>query len=147
VVTTELVISEIGLDMTRWKSTKHVASFLGPCPHHRISGGKVLKRGTRKGKNCAATALRVAAQSLRRSQTALGAKFRRLKGRQGAPKATMAMAHTLLRLVCRMLRYGQECVEQGRQAYDGNYHQYRIQWIEKEARTLNPILAPAAPAL
>ena len=105
VVTAELVISEIGLDMTRWKSEKHVASFLGLCPNHRISGGKVLKRGTRKVKNRASTALRIAAQSLRRSQTALGAKFRRLKGRLGAAKATTAMAHTLLRLICRMVRY------------------------------------------
>lgn len=142
VVTAELVISEIGIDMTRWKSEKHVASFLGLCPSHKISGGKVLKRGTRNVKNRASTALRMAAQSLRRSQTALGAKFRRLRGRLGAPKATTAIAHTLLRLICRMLRYGQEYVETGMQAYEESYRQQRIKWLTKEARTLNLTLTP-----
>lgn len=142
VVTAELVISEIGLDMSRWKSEKHVASYLGLCPDHRISGGKVLKRSTRKVKNRAATALRLAAQSIRRSKTALGAKFRRLRGRLGAPKATTAMAHTLLRLICRMLKHGQEYVERGLQAYEDNYREQRIKWLEKEARTLNLALSP-----
>ena len=147
VVTAKLVISEIGLDMTRWKSEKHVASFLGLCPNHQISGGKVLRRGTRQVKNRAATALRIAAQSLRRSQTALGAKFRRLRGRLGAPKATTAMAHTLVRLICRMLRYGQEYVETGMQAYEDNYRQQRIKWLTKEAKALNLTLAPAGSAV
>ena len=140
VVTAEVVISEIGLDMTRWKSEKHVASFLGLCPNHHISGGKVLKRGTRKVKNRAATALRMAAQSLRRSQTALGAKFRRLRGKLGAPKATTAMAHTLVRLICRMLQYGQEYVEMGMQAYENNYRQQRLKWLAKEAKALNMVI-------
>ena len=143
VVTAEVVLSEIGLDMDRWNSEKHVASFLGLCPDHRISGGKVLKRRTRKVKNRAATALRLAAQSLRRSQTALGAKFRRLRAKLGAPKATTAMAHTLLRLIYRMLKYGEEYVERGMQAYEEKYRQQRIKWLMHEAHALNLKLVPA----
>ena len=89
------------------------ASFLGLCPNNSISGGKVLRRSTRKVYNRAADALRLCSQSLTNSKTALGAKYRRLKGRLGAPKAIVAMAHHLARLVYRMLRYGRHYVEKG----------------------------------
>jgi transposase len=82
----QTVISEVGVDMTRWKTEKRFASWLGLCPNNRISGGKVLKRGTRQVVNRAATALRLAAWSLIRSQSALGAKFRRLRSKLGLPK-------------------------------------------------------------
>jgi transposase len=78
---------------------KQFASFLGLCPNNAISGGKVLRRSTRKVYNRAADALRLCSQSLTNSETALGAKYRRLKGRLGAPKAIVAMAHHLARLV------------------------------------------------
>jgi transposase len=95
VQTVQTVISEVGVDMSRWKSEKQFASWLGLCPDNRISGGKVLKRGTRRVINRAATALRLAARSLMRSQSALGANFRRLRQKLGAPKAITAMAHKL----------------------------------------------------
>ena len=79
VQTVQTVISEVGVDMSRWKSEKQFASWLGLCPDNLISGGKVLKRGTRRVINRAATALRLAARSLMRSQSALGANFRRLR--------------------------------------------------------------------
>ncbi len=75
VQTVQTVISEVGVDMSRWRSEKQFASWLGLCPDNRISGGKVLKRGTRRVINRAATALRLAARSLMRSQSALGANF------------------------------------------------------------------------
>ena len=95
VQTAQTVISEVGVDMSRWKSEKPFASWLGLCPDDRISGGKVLKRGTRHVVNRAATALRMAAWSLFRSRSALGANFRRLRRKLGAPKAVTAMAHKL----------------------------------------------------
>jgi transposase len=73
----------------------------------------VLRRGTRHVENRAATAFRMAATSLWRSKTYLGAKFRRLRARLGAPKAIAAMAHMLARLVYRMLKYGEQYVDKG----------------------------------
>ena len=93
VVTAQAILAGTGTDMSAWKTEKHFVSWLGLCPDHRISGGKVLQRATRKVTSRAATAFRLAASSLRRSQSALGAKYRRLQSRLGAPKAITAMAH------------------------------------------------------
>src|SRR6202163_2600017 len=106
----QTVLSEVGLDMTRWKTEAHFASWLGLCPDNRITGGKVIRKGTRHVVNRAATALRLAATTLLRSQSYLGAQYRRLRGRLGAPKAITAMAHKLARLVYRMLKWGHEYV-------------------------------------
>lgn len=123
VQTGQAVISEVGVDMSRWKTEKQFASWLGLCPDNRISGGKVLKRGTRHVVNRAATALRLAAWSLIRSQSALGAKFRRWRSRLGAPKAITAMAHLLARLIYRMLKFGHEYVDKGIEHYENKYKQ------------------------
>src|SRR5712664_226152 len=93
----QTVLSEVGLDMSRWKTEAHFSSWLGLCPGNRISGDRVLRRGTRRVINRAATALRMAATTLLRSRTYLG-----------APKAITAMAHRLARLVYRMLKYGND---------------------------------------
>ena len=95
----QIIISEVGLDMSKWKTEKQFCSFLGLCPDNSISGGKVLHRATRKVYNRAADTLRLCAQSLTYSKSALGAKYRHLKARLGAPKAIVAMAHHLARLV------------------------------------------------
>jgi transposase len=79
---------------------------LGLCPDNRISGDKLLGKGTRHVVNRAATALRLAARNLIRSRSYLGAQYRRLRTKLGAPKAITAMAHRLARLVYRMLKYG-----------------------------------------
>jgi transposase len=99
--------------MGRWKTEAHFASWLGLCPDNRTSGDKVLRRGTRHVVNRAALALRMAANSLLRSQSYLGAQYRRLRTKLGAPKAITAMAHRLARLVYRMLKYGQQFVDKG----------------------------------
>jgi len=101
----QTVVSEIGVDMTRWPTEAHFASWLGLCPDNRISGDRVLRKGTRHVVNRAATALRLAATTLLRSQSYLGAQYRRLRSKLGAPKAITAMAHTLARSVYRMLRW------------------------------------------
>src|SRR5579864_3740082 len=112
-MTAQTLISEVGLDMSRWKTESHFASWLGLCPDNRISGDKVLKRSTRHVVNRASTALRLAASALLRSQSALGAKFRRLRSKLGAPKAITAMAHLLSRLIYRMLKFGHAYVDKG----------------------------------
>jgi hypothetical protein len=89
----------------------------------------VLRRSTRKVYNRAADALRLCAQSLTRSKSALGAKYCRLKAKLGAPKAVVAMAHQLARLVYRMLRYGQSYVAKGIHQYELKFRLQRIKWL------------------
>src|SRR5207245_1703932 len=105
VMTAQTIIAEVGLDMSRWPTEAHFASWLGLCPDNKITGGKVYHRGSRHVENRAATALRMAATALWRSKTYLGAKFKRLRTQLGAPKAITATAHHLARLVYRMLKY------------------------------------------
>ena len=142
VQTAQAIVSEVGVDMSRWKTEKHFASWLGLCPDNRISGGKVLKRGTRQVVNRASTALRLAASALLRSQSALGAKFRRLRSKLGAPKAITAMAHVLARLVYRMLKFGHEYVDRGIQFYETKYRHQQLQWVAKQAAALSMQLVP-----
>jgi transposase len=136
VMVAQTLVSEVGLDMSRWKTEAHFASWLGLCPDNRISGDKVLSRGTRHVVNRAATALRIAATTLLRSQTYLGAQYRRLRSKLGAPKAITAMAHRLARLVYRMLKYGQEYVDKGAEYYEQRNRQQQIEFLRKKAATL-----------
>lgn len=136
VLVAQTVISEVGLDMSRWKTEAHFASWLGLCPDNRISGDRVLSRGTRHVVNRAATALRVAATTLLRSRSYLGAPYRRLRTRLGAPKAITAMAHKLARLVYRMLKYGQEYVDKGMQYYEERHRHQQVEHLKKTAAKL-----------
>ena len=140
VMTAQTIIAEVGVDMSRFPSEAHFASFLGLCPDNQITGGKVRRRGTKHVQNRAATALRLAATSLWRSKTYLGAKFRRLRARLGAPKAITAMAHMLARLVYRMLRYGEQYVDKGLKYYEEKYREHEIRSIQKKAKDLGLIL-------
>ena len=132
----ELILAEIGVDMTRWKTDAHFASWLGLCPDNRITGGKVIRKGTRHVINRAATALRLAATTLLRSQSYLGAQYRRLRARLGAPKAITAMAHKLARLVYRMLKWGHEFVDKGLQYYEARHREQQVQLLKKRAAKL-----------
>ena len=94
-----VILAESGTDMSRWPSVKHFCSWLGLSPQHKISGGKVLSRHVRPGAHRVAVALRLAARTVHHAHTALGAFYRRMRSRLGAPKAITATAHTLARLV------------------------------------------------
>jgi transposase len=146
IMTAQTIVAEVGVDMSRFPSEAHFASFLGLCPDNQITGGKVFRRGTRHVQNRAATALRMAASTLWRSKTYLGAKFRRLRTRLGAPKAITAMAHMLARLVYRMLRYGDQYVDKGMNYYEEKYREHEIRSIQKRAKQLGLqiALSPAA---
>lgn len=133
-VTAQVVLSEIGADMSRWPTEKHFSSWLGLCPDHRISGGRILGRSTRPVVSRARNALRLAAYSLEQSQSWLGAKYRRLKRKLGAPKAITAMAHHLARLIYLMIKNGEQYVDQGIKAYEERYRAQRLKWLEKQAR-------------
>jgi transposase len=132
----QTVISEVGVDMTRWPTEAHFASWLGLCPDNRVTGGKVIRKGTRHVVNRAATALRLAATTLLRSQTYLGAQYRRLRAKLGAPKAITAMAHKLARLVYRLLRWGHEYVDKGLQYYEDRRRDQQLHILHKQAAKL-----------
>ena len=136
VMVAQTLLSEVGLDMSRWKTESHFASWLGLCPDNRISGDKVLGRGTRRVVNRAATALRQAANTLMRNRSYLGAQYHRLRTRLGAPKAITAMAHRLARLVYRMLKYGQAYVDKGTEYYEERFRQQQIHLLRKRAAKL-----------
>jgi hypothetical protein len=139
-----VVLSEIGTDMSRWPTVKHFCSWLGLCPNHRISGGKVLSRRTKPCANRAAAALRLAAYALHRSQSALGAFLRRLKARVGAPKAITATAHKLARLVYSLLKHGTAYVTQGMEEYERRYQERVVQNLSRRAKELGYALVEAA---
>jgi transposase len=128
------VISEIGLDMTRWPTGKHFASWLGLCPGNKLSGGKRYRMRSKPSANRAATAFRLAAQGLANSHSALGAYYRRMRARLGAPKAITATAHKLARLVYSMLRYGTAYVDAGQQAYEQKYRDRVLTNLQRKAK-------------
>jgi transposase len=130
------VISEIGTDMSRWPSVKHFASWLGLCPQHKKTGGKVKSSRTRPGSNRAAQALRLAGNGFQRNKSALGAFFRRMKSRMGAAKAVTAAAHKLARLVYWMLKHGTAYVRQTQDQYEAQQREKQIQNLKKRARQL-----------
>jgi transposase len=118
VMTATTVISEAGWDMSKWETEDHFVSWLRLCPDNRISGEKIIGKGRLRTNNRATIALKMAATTLRRSNTYLGAQFRRLRTKLGAPIAIKAMAAKLARLVYRMLRYGMEYVDRGAAFYE-----------------------------
>jgi transposase len=130
------LISEIGVDMTRWPTSKHFASWLGLCPGNKISGGKRLSSRSRPVANRAAAALRLAAQSLSHSHSALGGYYRRMKARLGAPKAITATAHKLARLIYSMLRHGTAYVDAGLHAYEQQYRERVLKNLKRKAQVL-----------
>ena len=117
--------------MTKWPSAKHFASWLGLSPNNRITGGRVMSSKTKASANRAAAALRLAANALHRSDSALGAFLRRKKAHLGAPKAITATAHKLARIIYSMLRYGQGYVDAGAQYYES--HRERASGREAES--------------
>jgi transposase len=104
----QTLFGEIGPDFTKFRSASAFASWMGLCPDNDISGGKVLWVGTRKVNCRAATALRMAAQSLHHSKSALGDFFRRMRAKLGAPKAITAAAHKLARIIFHLVTTRQE---------------------------------------
>jgi transposase len=135
-MTAQTVVSESGIDMSRFATEKHYSSWLGLCPNHQITGGKVRRRRTRRVRNRAAQALRVAAQSLHRSKTALGAYFRRMRSRLGPAKAITATAHKLAILIYRMLKYGMNYVDVGQEAYEQQYRERTLQMLKRRVKQM-----------
>lgn len=106
-LTAHTLFTEVGRDLSAFRSAAAFASWMGLCPDNRVSGGKILRAKTRSVNNRAATALRLAAQTLSRSNSWLGQAYRRLRAKLGAPKAITATAHKLARIIYHLLTTGQ----------------------------------------
>jgi transposase len=130
------IVSEIGLDLTRWKSSKQFASWLGLCPGNKVSGGKRLGGKSKRTAGYAASVLRMAASTLHGSKTALGAFYRRMKNRLGAPKAVTAAAHKLAVIIFEMIKNGVEYNEVGQDYYEQKYRERLIRNLSMRAKTL-----------
>lgn len=142
-VTTALaVVSEVGVDMSRFKSDKHFASWMGLCPGTKITGGKVISGKTKRCANRAAQALRLAAAALRTSHSALGAYYRRLCARMDKPKAVTAAAHKLARLIYAMLTKGQEYTDAGQDYFEERYRQRVLHNLAQRAKAMGMQLTP-----
>ena len=146
VMTATTVISEAGWDMSKWETENHFVSWLRLCPDNRISGEKIIGKGRLRTNNRANIALKMAASTLRLSNTYLGAQFRRLRTKLGAPIAIKAMAAKLARLVYRMLRYGMKYVDRGAALYEVEHQRLQIKHLKWKAAKLGYqiVQAPAA---
>lgn len=140
------ILSEIGPDLSRFANVKHFCSWLGLCPSTKISGGKVLSAKTKRSANRVRQALKLAAMSLSRSGSALGAFYRRMCSRKDKPSANTATAHKLARMVYFMLTRGEAFVDKGQQHYEEQQHQRSVAALKRRAAALgfeiNPTLAP-----
>lgn len=145
VETVNVVLSEYGTDLSRFPTEKHFVAHMMLAPHRPISGGKpVRKRKKSRGaSHRVAAALRMAALSLRHSQTALGAYYRQIARRIDADVAVFATARRLATLIYRMLRWGQPYVDEGAAACEKRYQEARIARLATVAKTLGYQLTPA----
>jgi transposase len=141
-----VVLSEIGTDMSRWRSDRAFGAWLGLAPNPKKSGGKVKSASTRAGANRAAKALRLAARSLQKSKSALGAFFRRIAARRGVPKAITATAYKLARIVYAMLKHGMPYAQKGLEEYEREYRERQVRLLKKKAKELGFELTQASVA-
>jgi transposase len=136
------VLTETGVDMSPWRTVKHFTSWLSVCPHNDKTGGKVIKSGTKKTQNRAAAALRMAAQSLSHSKSALGTYYRRMRARLGGPEAITATAHKLARIIYAMLKNQTEYVDPGEDYYEEQARQHALNRLKRRAKNLGFVLVP-----
>jgi len=142
----ERVISEYGSDLSQFPTESQFISHLTLAPRKPMSGGKPVKN--KRQRNSASTrvaeVLRMAAQSMQRSQTALGAYFRRMAQRKDKGVATFATARKLAQHIYRLLKWGQPYVDEGVEAYEKRYLQARVRRVTEQALALGFELTPKA---
>jgi transposase len=141
-----VVLAEIGVDVSRFPSEKHFASWLGLCPNTSRSNLRERKRSPRQGASRLKQAFRMCAQSVGRTRTPLGMFYRRIKSRIGGMGACTATAHKLARLVYRMLKYGRDYVKQGMDEYAARMQADAERILRKKAAALGFELTPRAAA-
>jgi transposase len=138
-----VLLSEVGPDVSRFPTVKHFTSWLGLSPQHQGSAGKIRSRHVPHGACRAGRALRLAAQGCYHAKNALGAFYRRIQARAGAPKAVVATARKLGERVYRLLKYGAEYVCQKIEVYEAAYRARVVKGIARKAAELGYRLEPA----
>ncbi len=136
------LIAECGTDLSRWKTAKHFTSWLTLSPGCKISGGKVLSAHTRKTSNRVTVALRLAAVTVGRTNTALGAFYRRLAARIGNAKAVTATARKIAILFYNAMRFGINYNDPGADYYEQQYRDRVIKQLHRRAAQFGLILQP-----
>ena len=142
VMTAETILSEVGTDLSRFKTEQHFVSWAGLTPSQDVSGGKVIRQRSRRVNSRVGNALRLAARSLFRSESYLGAKFRKLRARRGAPKAIKGMGRYMGCLVYRILTHGQAWVDRGTKHFEEKNRQREINELQRNATALGLHLLP-----
>jgi len=141
-LTVQKVLSETGVDMSPWPTVKHFTSWLSLSPHNDKTGGKIIRSRTKKTQNRAAAALRMAAQSLAHSQSALGGYHRSMKAKLGKPEGVTATAHKLARIIYAMLKNQTEYRDAGEGYYEEQARQRAIRSLKRKAKKLGFGLVP-----
>jgi transposase len=136
------LIGECGTDLSRWPTAKHFTSWLTLSPGCKISGGRVLSSHTRKTSSRITVALRLAAVTVGRSNTALGAFYRRLAGRIGNAKAVTATARKIAVLFYNAMRYGMDYRDPGADHYEQQYRDRVIKQLHRRAAQFGYSLQP-----
>lgn len=139
----QMIVIEVGTDMSKFPNEKHFCSWLGLAPKNEISGGKVLKNKTLKTRNRAGQAFRMAAGSVMRADCAFGAFYRRQKARLGPAQAVVATAHLIARIVYRMLKYKVEYEPLSVAQYEQHYREQQLKFLQKKAAKFGFQLTPA----
>ncbi|MDD2862539.1 MAG: IS110 family transposase [Acidiphilium sp.] len=134
------LVGECGTNLTAWPSAKHFTSWLALAPHNKISGGKVLSSKTRRTSNRAASLLRLAASTVGRTDTALGAFYRRLSARVGKAKAITATARKIAVLFYNTLRHGMTYADPGATYYEDRYKKRVLANLQRRAKSLGFVL-------
>jgi len=140
------LISETGVDMSRWPTEKHFASWLGLAPDPKISGGQIIGQTRRHVQSRAARVLRVGAMTLRRSPTWLGAFYRRIKARAGGAMAITATAHKLAVIYYTMLRTNQEYRALSAIDYEQRFQERMLRNLKRRAKQCGFELVAVAPS-
>jgi hypothetical protein len=133
------IISEIGPEVSKFATVKKFCSWLGLCPNWKKTGGRVKSSRTRRGVNRAATALRLAAHGLHRSQGALGAFLRRMKSQLGTAAALTATAHKLARIVYLALKHGLPYERKSQEEHEAQMKEKQIKTLKRKARHLGGV--------
>jgi transposase len=147
VMTIQTVVAEVGTDLSAWKTEAHWTSWLNLAPKRDISGGRVIRHTREHHTNRVGNAFRIAAQSLVRSTSYLGARYRYLRAKLGGLRAVKAMARVLACLFYRLLTQGQPWIDRGADEFERRRQQRDLASLQRHARSLGMQLIPATSSL
>lgn len=122
--------------MSAFATEKDFASWLSLCPNNKISGGRILSSTTKPSANKSAQIFRLAALAVSRSKTALGAFYRKMRGKLGGPKAITATAHKIAKIVYHMLRNRTNFKDVGQETFERRHAESTLVSLKKKAAAL-----------